>query len=73
MRERHPIPDAPDLPLPARVHLLECRLAQLWDEVWWHQLPWHRRLFYWLHGFRSPIRRFYVPVDDDTPLHELKL
>lgn len=55
----HPIPDAPDLPLERRVHLLECHLARLWDEVWWHQLPFYERWWYWLQGYRSPIVRFY--------------
>lgn len=68
MRERHPVPAPPvGLALDARVLLLENRLAQLWDEVWWHQLPWWRRLSYRLQGFRSPIRRFYLPYSDATP------
>jgi hypothetical protein len=74
MRERHPIQDSPDLPIEQRVQLLECYLAQLWDEVWWHRLPWYRRFWYWLprierdrthggfrfwKGHRSPIKQFY--------------
>lgn len=62
-REFHPIQESPDLPLQRRVQLLEIHLAQLWDEVWWHQLPWYRRLFYWCQGFRSPITKFYVELD----------
>jgi hypothetical protein len=74
MRERHPIPAPPTgLPLDQRVLLLENRLAQLWDEVWWHQLPWYRRLGYWLQGFRSPITRFYIAHSDSTSDLELKL
>jgi hypothetical protein len=59
MPDVHPIQDAPPLPIERRMQILEIRLAQLWDEVWWHQLPWYRRLGYWLQGFRSPIRNFY--------------
>ena len=37
-------------------------LAMLWDEVWWHQLPLYRRLFYrWL-GYTSPIQKFYAEL-----------
>jgi len=74
MRERHPVPAPPTgLPLELRVLLLENRLAQLWDEVWWHQLPWYRRLWYRLQGFRSPVRRFYLPYGDDTPDLDVRL
>jgi hypothetical protein len=74
MRERHPVPaPPPDLPLDLRVLLLENRLAQLWDEVWWHQLPWWRRWAYRAQGFRSPITRFYVPREDTTPDLDLTL
>lgn len=59
-RERHPIPDAPDLPIDRRVHLLECHLARLWDQVWWLSLPWPKRVAWRLLGFSSPIRRFYL-------------
>jgi hypothetical protein len=55
----HPVQERPDLPVEQRLQLLEIRLAQLWDEVWWHQLPWYRRLYYWGRGFRSPISNFY--------------
>jgi hypothetical protein len=34
------------------------RVAQLWDQVWWHSLPWWRRLYYRLQGFEAPIRMF---------------
>jgi hypothetical protein len=57
--ERHPIVQCPPVSLERRVQLLEHHLAQLWDEVWWHQLPWYRRAFYALIGYRSPITRFY--------------
>jgi len=59
--ERHPVEWMPPIPLEERCARLERLLAFLWDEVWWHQLPWWRRLFYRLHGFRSPIPRFYIP------------
>lgn len=59
MIDDHPICERSDLPVERRVQLLEIRLAQLWDEVWWHQLPWYRRLYYWVRGFRSPISNFY--------------
>jgi hypothetical protein len=65
MREQHPIQD--DAPAPTvealvrEVHLLKCLTAQLWDEVWWHQLPFYRRWYYALvEGHRSPIRSFYI-------------
>ena len=58
-RETHPIQDAPDWPLPARVHHLEVHLAQLHDQVWWLSLPFYTRIYYRLIGFRAPIRAFY--------------
>ncbi len=58
-RERHPIEHCPRLSLERRVAMLEHYLAMLWDEVWWHQLPFYRRWWYALQGFRSPIERFY--------------
>lgn len=63
-RERHPIPDAPDWPLERRLHHLEIYTAQLWDHVWWISLPFWRRWFYRLQGFRAPIiESFYVELD----------
>jgi hypothetical protein len=59
MSDRHPIADRPAWPLDERVAHVEIHLARLWDEVWWHTLPWYRRLFYWMQGFRSPIGNFY--------------
>lgn len=59
-RERHPIPDAPDLPLDQRVHHLECYVGRLYDQVWWVSLPWPKRLVWRLLGFTPPIRRFYL-------------
>jgi hypothetical protein len=59
-RERHPIPDAPDLPLDRRVQHLECYLGRLWDQVWWLSLPWYRRLGFRLLGFTAPVLRFYL-------------
>lgn len=56
------------------MQLLEVHLGQLWDHVWWRHLPWYRRLFYWLKGFRDPIKvrdhplirahQFYEDVED---------
>jgi len=60
VREVHPIPDAPDLPLDRRVHHLECHLGRLWDQVWWMSLPWYRRLGFRLLGFKAPLSRFYL-------------
>lgn len=58
--EKHPIEDNPkDKTLEERVRWLELHLGELWDEVWWHQLPWYRRFYYWIKGFRSPIDKFY--------------
>lgn len=59
----HPIVQCPAESLERRVQLLEIALGYLWDEVWWHQLPFYRRWFYMLQGFKSPIRRFYVPLE----------
>lgn len=67
-RERHPIPDAPDLPLDQRVHHLECHLGRLWDQVWWISLPWYIRVGFRLLGFHAPIRRFYLkPGEKSLP------
>jgi hypothetical protein len=41
---------------------LEGLVAQLWDEVWWHQLPFYRRWFYYWLGYRSPITKFYAEL-----------
>jgi hypothetical protein len=57
--EIHPIQESPPLEQEERIRLLEIHLAQLWDEVWWHQLPPWRRSWYWLLGYRSPITKFY--------------
>jgi hypothetical protein len=57
--ERHPVRQRPELPAEQQFEVLRECVAQLWDEVWWHHLPWWRRLGYWLQGFRSPIARFY--------------
>ena len=43
-----------------RIQALEWRFSRLWEEVWWHQIPWWTRLYYWLQGFRSPILNFYA-------------
>jgi hypothetical protein len=63
-RERHPIPDAPDLPLDRRVHHLEVHLGRLWDQVWWRSLPWYKRLAWRALGFRAPIQQFYLKPGD---------
>jgi hypothetical protein len=55
----HPIKHCPRLPAEQRIALLENYLAMLWDEVWWHQLPFYKRWWYRLQGFRSPIDEFY--------------
>lgn len=60
LREVHPIPDAPDLPLEVRVHHLECYLGRLWDQCWWQSLPWWKRLAWRVLGFSAPISRFYL-------------
>jgi hypothetical protein len=57
--ERHPIQDSPPWPLEARIRWLELHLAMLWDEVWWHQLPFWKRWWYLSQGFHSPIQKFY--------------
>ena len=42
--------------------MLEALVAQLWDEVWWHQLPFYKRWYYALaEKHRSPIKEFYLP------------
>ncbi len=63
-RERHPVQECPPLPVERRVHLLECLLARLWDQVWWDGLPFWRRWYYRARGFRSPIPQFYEPRED---------
>jgi hypothetical protein len=58
--ETHPVADAPAGWSPEeRIRHLELHLAMLWDEVWWHQLPFWQRWFYGAQGFRSPIQEFY--------------
>lgn len=60
----HPIQDAPpNKTLVERVHFLECALGMLWDQVWWMNLTAEKRAEYEAQGFRAPIRRFYVPLD----------
>jgi len=59
--EWHPVEhNPPEGTAEDRCSRLEFLLGLLWDEVWWHQLPWWRRLFYRVQGFKSPIARFYV-------------
>ena len=57
--ERHPIQESPNLPLERRVQLLEIHLAQLWDQVWWMNLPEAQRAAYEAEGFTAPIQAFY--------------
>lgn len=64
LRERHPLaqdppPDDPE-GLRRYCFTLQCRTAQLWDQVWWLSLPWWKRAVWILLGFRAPIRRFYL-------------
>ena len=59
--ERHPIPDSPNMPLEDRVRHLEVYLGQLWDQVWWMNLPAAKREEYKAQGFSDPIERFYEP------------
>jgi hypothetical protein len=60
----HPIKQGPiGRTLEERLRATEEALALLWDQVWWMQLPEATRAHYEAEGFRSPIRRFYVPID----------
>lgn len=59
MNERHPIEERPDLPLEERIRHLEIHFAQLWDQVWWMNLPEDRRKAYEAEGFKAPIQEFY--------------
>lgn len=61
--ERHPVQESPPLPIEDRVRLLEHHLARLWDEVWWVTLPWYKRMYWRLQGFRAPIAHFYEECD----------
>lgn len=65
LRDVHPIPgNPPDRSLSERVTHLECALARLWDQVWWMNLAPERREAYARDGFKAPIQRFYVPLED---------
>ena len=58
--EEHPIQDSPPgRSAYERIRWLELHLAMLWDEVWWHQLPFYKRWYYFSQGFRSPLQQFY--------------
>jgi hypothetical protein len=57
--DTHPITERADLSPERRCQLLEQRLAQLWDQVWWISLPQERRAAYEKEGFRAPVSRFY--------------
>jgi hypothetical protein len=59
MAERHPIEDAPRLPIERRIQLLEIYLAQIWDQVWWMSLTPEQRADYEAQGFTAPIEQFY--------------
>lgn len=51
-------------PLERRFQLLEHGFECLRDQVWWIGLPFYRRWFYRLQGFRAPIERFYEKVKE---------
>jgi hypothetical protein len=53
--ERHAIEERPDLPIEERCRLLEIRLAQLWDQVWWLSLTPECREAFRKDGFRDPV------------------
>lgn len=57
--DMHPITPGRKISTEQRLMEVECRLAELWDQVWWMQVPWLRRFWYWLQGFRAPIKKFY--------------
>lgn len=59
MAEKHPIEVSPHLPVDERVRVLEAHLAQLWDQVWWMNLPEEKRAEYRAQGFTDPIEKFY--------------
>jgi len=42
-----------------RTGYLELAVGRLWDQVWWMNLPFWRRWYYWLQGYRAPIGSFY--------------
>jgi hypothetical protein len=54
---RHPI----TYPLP--LDALAEHTARLWDQVWWLSLPWWRRWYYRLQGYRAPIRMGWFGSD----------
>jgi hypothetical protein len=65
--EKHPVEEFPFDPetgeratLERRVQFLERRLSQLWDQVWWMNLPADKRKEYEAQGFKDPIRKFYI-------------
>lgn len=56
----HPIQDCPpNKTVMERVQYLEIMLAQLWDQVWWMNLPDEERAKYRSEGFTDPIEKFY--------------
>lgn len=62
--EEHPVLECPPYTLERRVQLLECFVAQLWDQVWWLSLPAEQRERYEAEGFTAPILHFYTEVPD---------
>jgi hypothetical protein len=58
--ERHPIEvNPPGIDDKQRIHILECALAELWDQVWWLSLTPEARAAYEAQGFAAPIQKFY--------------
>ena len=58
--DTHPIEHCPAGKTPEeRIAWLELHLAELWDQVWWMNLPPEKRAEYESQGFRAPIERFY--------------
>lgn len=56
MNSPHPLQQRPDLPLEQQFELLREYTSRLWDQVWWMSLPFWRRWWYMLHGYRAPLR-----------------
>lgn len=64
-REVHPIPEDPPTSTDPEVlrqycFTLQCRVALLWEQVWWMDLPFYKRWAWRYLGFEAPIRRFYL-------------
>jgi hypothetical protein len=59
-REYHPVAERSDLTTERQLQILRELVAQLWDQVWWMNLPPERREAYRAEGFTDPIREFYT-------------